>query len=96
VLGTPCYVNLAFLVVARHLKNTMSGHVNVRLPILVTVLVVPVSGMQTLYIALSLILPTPHYDITPWLHIITSQYVVTPQLCHYSAISQSHVCILEF
>ena len=66
------------------------------LPLLVTVPIVPVSGMLTLYVALSLILPTPHYVITPWLHIISPQYVVTPQLCHYSAISQSHVYILEF
>jgi alkylhydroperoxidase family enzyme len=28
-----------------------------------------------LYVALSLILSTPHYVITPWLHIITPHYV---------------------
>ena len=57
-------------------------------------LLVSVLGMQTLYIASSLILSTPHYVITPWLHIITPQYVVTTQLYHYSTISQSHVYIL--
>ena len=66
------------------------------LPLLVTVPIVPDSGMLTLYVASSLILSTPHYVITPWLHIFTPQYVVTPQLCHYSVISQSHVYILEF
>jgi hypothetical protein len=53
-------------------------------------------GMLTLYVASSLILSTPLYVITPWLHIITPHHVVTPQLCHYSTISQSHVYILEF
>jgi hypothetical protein len=40
-------------------------------------------SMLTLYVASSLILSTPHYVITPWLHIIMSlhhSYVITLRL----------------
>jgi len=80
---------LAYVYVQKDKRCSLQPHMEkcevvLELPLLVTVPIVPDSGMLTLYVALSLILSTPRYVITPQSHHYS-------MLCRYTtALSLLH------